>query len=860
MIPIIIEETSSINRVNEPVSMGLPFPKGLVHNISGLHLLNHKNRAIPLQANSLATWSDKSLKWALLDFQVTIPANKIFKYTLLLSGNPKVTEHYLSIAIMKSEGLFIIDTGAAKFFLSNNSDALFKKVELNGYNILQEAGITLIDKFGKKHKFLPKDISLETAGELRTTFKIEGHIKGRPSFPQVDLFLRINFFAGTGLVKLECTIRNPRRAKHPQGFWDLGDKGSIYFKDLSVYLSMAPDEDMAIEWIDQPEDGYLKTAKKTLEIYQDSSGGINWNSPNHVNRFGKRTGSFRGYRVFEDGRLRKEEKRASPVVLLKGAKKTISGVIKEFWQNFPKAIEIKDNSLVFRLFPSQYKDVFELQGGEQKTHTVFLCFGEKNPIDLRWVHRPLMPKITPEWFSNSMAFNYLIPREKDSGSEYIKLIESAVEGNNTLFDRLETIDEYGWRNFGDLYADHETLRYKGPPPLISHYNNQYDILYGTLFQYVRSGNLKWQNIADNLARHVIDIDIYHTSKDKPAYNGGLFWHTMHYTNAATATHRCYTRQVLKDKNAIYRNGGGPANEHNYTSGLLYYYYLTGNRQAKEAVLGLAKWVISMDDGAKTGFRSFDRSDTGLSSRTAEFNYHGPGRGAGNSINALIDAYFLTKEKRYIIEAEKLIKRCIHPKDDLGRRNLNNPEKRWSYLVFLQVLGKYLDTKTELDQKDYMYCYARESLLHYARWMIDNEYIYLEKPEKLEYPTATWAAQEMCKTNVFLYAAKYRNDFLRNIFLEKAKYFYTLSLKWLLSYKNYDFLRPIAILLSCGSMYSYFEQNPGRAAMSAPCSYDFGLPRKFTSQCIKVKRKIILAMFFFLVISITSWMILWLNSK
>ena len=48
------------------------------------------------------------------------------------------------------------------------------------------------------------------------------------------------------------------------------------------------------------------------------------------------------------------------------------------------------------------------------------------------------------------------------------------------------------------------------------------------------------------------------------------------------------------------------------------------------------------------------------------------------------------------------------------------EHRWSYTVFLQVLGKYLDMKTEAGVTDWMFSYARESLLHYARWIARYE--------------------------------------------------------------------------------------------------------------------------------------------
>src|SRR5690606_17587101 len=112
-----------------------------------------------------------------------------------------------------------------------------------------------------------------------------------------------------------------------------------------------------------------------------------------------------------------------------------------------------------------------------------------------------------------------------------------------------------------------------------------------------SGDVRWFHLLDDLAKHVIDIDIYHTQEDRRAFNGGMFWHTEHYTQAATATHRAYSKATLAWKSR-HLCGGGPSSEHNYTSGLLGYYYLTGDRAARDAVIGLADWVITLDDGSK----------------------------------------------------------------------------------------------------------------------------------------------------------------------------------------------------------------------------------------------------------------------
>src|SRR5208282_1426603 len=148
--------------------------------------------------------------------------------------------------------------------------------------------------------------------------------------------------------------------------------------------------------------------------------------------------------------------------------------------------------------------------------------------------------------------------------------------------------------------------------------------------------------------HVMDIDRYHTTKDKAAYNGGLFWFTDHYLSAETCTHRTYSRLNRPTGNQDY--GGGPSSNHNFTSGLALYYLLTGDPEALAAVIGLADWVVAMDDGRKNILGLLDGGPTGLASCTADLDYHGPGRGAGNSINVLVDAWHLTGRPDYLAKA------------------------------------------------------------------------------------------------------------------------------------------------------------------------------------------------------------------
>jgi hypothetical protein len=532
--------------------------------------------------------------------------------------------------------------------------------------------------------------------------------------------------------------------------------------------------------------------------------------------------------------------RANPVVVAESAGGNLALAVPEFWQQFPKALRVTDEGLVVSLFPEG--DVLhELQGGEQKTHTVWLLLAPSETDlvgKLDWTHEPARVFVTPQWQASTRAVPYMQPAKDDAEGRLRDQLHEAIAGERSLLARREQIDEYGWRHYGDLWADHEDEHCTGSKPVISHFNNQYDVVYGAILQLLRTGDSRWFDLFVPLARHVIDIDMYHTQRDKVAYNGGLFWHTDHYRHAATATHRSYSAANSSGRHY----GGGPSNEHNYATGLLHYYYLTGDPDAHDAVMQLAEWVIAMDDGARTVFGWFDTGRSGLASATAERDYHGPGRGAGNSLNVLLDAYLLCGQMRFRDKAEELIRRCIHPADDIAARNLLDAERRWSYTVFLTALDRYLDIRCEENGTDRMLVYARESLLHYARWMVDHERPYLDRPDELAYVTATWPAQDLRKANVMRLAAAHADDGLAQRLWSRADELSERAWADLDRFGSPHSLRVIALLMVEGVKDSYLRARGLRRkcdSESAPSieTDSFGQPREFVCQRTRVLRRI-----------------------
>jgi len=526
------------------------------------------------------------------------------------------------------------------------------------------------------------------------------------------------------------------------------------------------------------------------------------------------------------------------VVSVKSCRSQISIAMNRFWENFPKAIDVHNGALSVRLFPKQSVGLHEIQGGEQKTEEFVIAFGaDRVTADtLEWVRQPLLLSASPEYYASTQAIPYVSPRSEDTNADYLQLVDAAITGDDTFAGKREVIDEYGWRHFGEIYGDHEAVRRDTLTPLVSHYNNQYDPIAGFAYQFLRSGDSRWWTAMSELAAHVVDIDIYHTSEDKPGYNHGLFWHTCHYVDADTATHRSYPRRA-----ADLVGGGGPSCEHVYTTGLMLHFFLTGNPSSREAAIGLARSTLEFDDGSKSPFRWLSRGNTGWASASGSFDYHGPGRGPGNAINALLDAHRLTSDRAFLAKAEQLVRRCIHPADDIDARELLDAERRWYYTVFLQALGKYLDYKCDRAELDDAFAYARASLLHYARWMAKYEHPILETPEKLEFPTETWAAQDMRKSEVFKYAAKYADAGERTLFLDRSEFFFRYSTRTLRAMATRTLARPVVILLSYGFMHAYFQAHPDCSGPPQPLfATDFGRPELFIPQKTRAIRAVAIA--------------------
>jgi hypothetical protein len=778
-------------RAGEPVTCGVPWRRGEIDDAKVARLSVFGSDGHPRNTDVViaARWPDQTARWLRVNWLLEDKDTSSFTLRLVEADTvtPRAEPMPLTLPVQLGDWLVHEHDGPGlPFAISQSTD------KANSYAI--ELVVVRTDAQAPTSvKFTAPRVS--SAGALCANVMLEG-VACFDDGASIDVRVEVQLHPDSKLLTFRAEFTNPAPAGHPGGIWTLGDSGSIYIEHVTLELSRQHAQLARM----QTSLGGDWQAGDTLALYQDSSGGEQWNSPNHFNRDGQSTTSSRGYSLLVDGQEGSRGDRASPLVKWGEGSTAVVVAPHCFWQTFPKSLGVRAGKLEIGILPRECAQPHELQGGERFAFEACIGLGEQADAGaLSWTRDRAIAHVSAEWMTDSGAIDHFSVPSLDA--DHAQFIEAVLEGEESFEAKCERIDEYGWRNFGDINADHEAAYHEGSEPFVSHYNNQYDPLASFALAFLRTGDPRWYRQMDALAAHLATIDIYHTDQDKSAYNGGMFWHTTHYVEAGLSTHRTYP-------NAPGVSGGGPSTEHLYTSGFALHHLMTGRGFSREAVVELGKFVLRADDGNLTPFRLFDRSATGLVSCSGSMDYHGPGRGPGNAIDALLNAFSLSGERRFLSKSEELVRRCIHPLDDIPARDLGDIERRWFYMVFLKSLLKYLDVKLTLGEVDEQYHYARVSLLNYLDWAVEHEYAYLDRPELLDFPNETWAAQEMRKADVFELAACHASSDQAMRYRERARFFFRASIDGLNAFPETRLrARPLVLLLGFGFAHVGLRDSP-----------------------------------------------------
>lgn len=734
MIPLTVTVRNDlpIDRPSEGVSVGVPLARGHLKDPAAVRVAGPDGRPLPCQARAQCLWGDGSIRWLMVHFLADLPRNGALAVRIGTDGSqPALPPKPLTVRDETTRAE--VDTGAVRFAIDGATFRGLEKVRLptrdgNGWvpaTLTEPHGsLYLKDAEGKLHTALwgaTRAFAVEEAGPVFFSARVEGDIADESGRALLEYELWIRAFAGQSLARLLLTVRNSRAARRRVlGQWPLGLAGSVYFREVGWSITpvqdgvvfgtlhagglshypLCADPAMHKPW---PGGGevYRGPVVSSAALVQDSSGGDNWFHRSHVNRDWRIPLSYRGWKAFVDGREIAGGDRAEAFAAAEDPRVGVAVGVRHFWQNFPKAVRVVRRAdgkaqVCAALWPEEFADAHELQGGEQKTHELTVYFyrgdaGRGVPVPYnQWPEtaaamcRALHPPVAlcaPQHYAASHAFDYLGAYDNAGEPRYELANEGSLRASPAnLLSQREFFDEYGWRNFGDVPADCEA-----GGRVLSHYNLEYDMGYAMLMQAARTADarpdlaLEWWHLAEAALRHESDIDCYHTAEDRHtdgAYCHGKHHHTDHAFEVGRSTHRAYEEDGLAGDLVWYwhaHRGGGPESQHMNTRGMLTYAWMADYPPAirvARAMADLVVWKIEKDRFAQIG--TFFRD-------------------SGHNLQILNDAWRLTGERKYLDVGAVVIDRG-HP--DRQPWSAGFPAEGemicWGGSIFLKEIARHIE--------------------------------------------------------------------------------------------------------------------------------------------------------------------------
>lgn len=649
-VKLSLKENAAENRLAEPVTSGIPLPRGVIFPDKNtgqlpLKLVDKEGKTVPAQFNVTAPWPDGSVRWVLLDFQASIQSKKQQEYYLEQTDSPQTPPS--SLKVQDENGKITVDTGAITFTVNKTNFNLLDQVIINSnrQEIISSGhkeGIVLVDD--KDQRYLaalasPQEIRVEEVTPLRTIILVRGQYKaenGQTFYPQAANYtVRIYAYNNKDYIRLLFSLENNGR----YGFRHEDHKSDSFLIE-SLHLSLPLKLEDSLNMSSNNADESFKASDRFFLFQRHTTLNL-YNETKNFEYFMKHNDEQIEAGLFANGWLD-----------LKGTNKGFTLAMRHFWQNYPKALELTNGKLFLHLWPKGGKwppdaeKFYKIRGGTHKTYEVLLRFYNPKSDKLSGKQlvaafsSPMLALPSPEWFSETKAIGWIAPASKkrkevelnEALQRYEKLqrckvhVEDAEEQHgevppSTVYTermaRGEGLDWYGWMDFGDLAWGGET----GEGAYAS---THYDWPYGMLLHFIRTSDYAFFDLGDEIARHRMDIDQYHSKNGSP-WLANFQWNEF-------GTHERSPEPWE------------PNPSHTWIKGLVLYHLLTGNLKSKEVALAVGE--------ATKYYWTHDWGDTRPGS--AELRIQ------GWCIENLIELYRLTGNKEYLDLATTVYRERTNP--------------------------------------------------------------------------------------------------------------------------------------------------------------------------------------------------------
>lgn len=625
MIKIYFDKLYRYERKAEPCSVAIPVKQGALRSVDKVAVLC-EGRALPVQAKVTSRHADGSVRYMFVRFMADLPANK--GMVLDCDFDCEKTVQGGGVAVEQTQNGYVVDTGALRFAVRNNSTGIFDMAEYGKkhYSAAQFAGPYLKDKDGNSYRCEVYEWQVVECGAVCAILSAKGsNLCAGGLNRRIDFELRLTAYANKPYVEVSYRIINTSSTPLEIAslvFYAKADEDSklddtleqMNFKeetdstgcgDVVADISDCEDRVLHTRGISQLD---LVERKAPVSGIRTLVGSSNYKTDFYVGRDGAQVNKY----IDADFLLKEANEHFAEVLYgtfmadRTDAQGGLCITVFQAQQNYPKAIKAESDGIAVMLVPEGLEDIVMQPGMAREQKFLMHFHAPEEPI-LELDNRSLIyqmpdrPCIAPSVFQEAGVMQGIFAQKKNDDVE-IALIGKA-DGHSRC---------YGMLNWGDSWDPGYTRQGRGNGKPVW-CNNEYDYPHSCALQYARTGIRRFLDYLFVSAQHWMDVDVCHYSEN-PLLLGGQWEHTAGH---------------CKD--------GIMVCSHEWVEGLLDYYHFSGDERAYETAIGIGENVLRL-------------LETPMYAHAGEAN----ARETGWALRTLTALYVETKDPRWTVKCEWII--------------------------------------------------------------------------------------------------------------------------------------------------------------------------------------------------------------
>jgi hypothetical protein len=588
-----------------PVTGGIPLPEGEAP-VGTSFVLHGPQGPTATQTTVLGTWPDGSIRWLLVD--AVAPAGD---YVLRTGAAPQ------SEVPVTASGMEISQAGIA--------------LRMAGSDLQLAPGVSLcleaVDAAGNTYTGEPNAVEIELSGPVRSTLAWSGEFRDADGQRLFSCRLRASVYAGTSLVLVQ-----------PMILVDPAAGVLCNLRELRLRLAVAGAVTASIGG----EPGWQGDAAAGARLFQRDD---------EQYELGDASGT-----------------KAPGWAELRSGTAGVALALREFWQQWPKSLEIGADGLVLGLLPAfqegdfahmlpDYKhqwffagETYQLRTGQARSWDIWLDMAGDGESLTRLANRPPCLIADPAQAIASGVWDDIQPAGSPGMEDYDPWAEQLF---HCYRHSVEVQRDYGAMNWGDWFGERR----------INWGNHEYDTTNQLLLQFARTGDPEYLYWGEAAGRHSAEVDTVHAlnpelvdyfkpwTRDTYPPRPGLVHQHAHghvggFTDEETVRDWLRAHGVGAHTSRPYTCLDPYNLGHVWTTGLMRLYFLTGNPFLKETVQRVADNLAQLVEDRQYQFMGGTHC----------------GRMTGWPMLALGGAYELDLDQRYVDAMRTLAEDALDMQD------------------------------------------------------------------------------------------------------------------------------------------------------------------------------------------------------